>query len=86
VLPGAFSGYNMKAIWGTNENRVEKRDQQSGGNADKLLESYFKSINDKLKNQDYKEDSLSLIQILCRVLLPDFLTRSCISPVHPNSH
>jgi hypothetical protein len=54
VLPGAFSGYNMKAIWGTNEKGVEKRDHQSGGNADKLLESYFKSINDKLKNQEYK--------------------------------
>ncbi len=52
-----------------------------GGNADKLLKEYFKSIDDKLKNSEYKEQPLSLTQILCRVLLPDFLTRSFISPV-----
>ncbi len=34
VLPGAFSGYRMKAIWKDNDG--------------KLLREYFKSINDKI--------------------------------------
>jgi hypothetical protein len=37
VLPGAFSGYNMEAIWG-------KIDDRNNKNLDSLLLDYFSSI------------------------------------------
>lgn len=64
VLPGAFSGYNMKAIWGDGKQ-----------NADELLESYFKSIGDKVNNQKYDSVDLSFWKILARVILPNFVLK-----------
>lgn len=64
VLPGAFSGYNMKAIWG-----------DGNQNADKLLEDYFKSIGDKVNNQKYDSVDLSFWKILARVILPNFVLK-----------
>jgi chitin synthase len=64
VLPGAFSGYNMKAIWGDGTK-----------NADELLESYFKSIGDKVSNKKYDSVDLSFWKILARVILPNFVLR-----------
>lgn len=38
VLPGAFSGYNMKAIWGKYDSKLDD------SNSDELLKNYFKSV------------------------------------------
>ena len=69
VLPGAFSGYNMKAILG--------KDPTS---SDKLLENYFKSIGEKVNNKKFFDVNLSFWKILARVLLPNYFVKCCIDP------
>lgn len=68
VLPGAFSGYRMSAIWGK-DSLV----------SDKLLGDYFKSIGDKVKDKKYGDENkfsnLSLIVVLLRVILPNFILK-----------
>ena len=43
---------------------------------DELLKSYFKSIDDKIKNNTIKTTHLSIGNTVSRVLLPDSL-RNC---------
>jgi hypothetical protein len=45
VLPGAFSGYNMKALI---------PDIQSKSSNNQLLKDYFSSLDDKIKEQTPK--------------------------------
>ena len=60
VLPGAFSGYNMRALGG----------EDDGG---RLLKEYFRSIQEKLVEETVTETELSLGGVLLRVLLPQAL-------------
>lgn len=69
VLPGAFSAYNMKAIWGSEDQ-----------NSDALLENYFKSIGEKVNNRKFEEVTLTFWKILARVILPNFIIKKCIEP------
>ena len=73
VLPGAFSAYNMKAIFDYN---AEEDDE--------LLRSYFKSIDDKIKNNTIKSTQLSVGDTVRRVLLPDFV-RTMVETIDPES-
>lgn len=60
VLPGAFSGYNMKALISKDAD-------------DKLLKAYFKSTEEKLIENKIKQTDLTLVSIILRVFLPEFL-------------
>lgn len=54
----------MKAIWGDGTK-----------NADELLESYFKSISEKVTNKKYDSVDLSFWKIIARVILPNFVLK-----------
>ena len=73
VLPGAFSAYNMKAV----------RDYDNKSD-DALLESYFKSINEKLSRQKIFEKRLYASNVALRVMFPDILNQYCVT-LSPNS-
>lgn len=60
VLPGAFSGYNMKALI-------------SKDSKDKLLKAYFKSIEEKMVENNIKVTDITLTSIILRIFLPEFL-------------
>jgi|LakMenE18May11ns_1017448.scaffolds.fasta_scaffold9590299_2 cellulose synthase/poly-beta-1,6-N-acetylglucosamine synthase-like glycosyltransferase len=66
VLPGAFSAYNMDAIL------------DYDNDDDELLKSYFKSIDEKLKNGRVSPSRLSIGSVLMRTMLPDFVTKCFI--------
>lgn len=67
VLPGAFSGYNMKALM--------KYDEDD----DNLLKSYFKSIREKLLERKIIHNSTTFTDVLKRILLPDLINRHLIN-------
>ena len=66
VLPGAFSAYNMEAIL------------DYDNDDDELLKSYFKSIDEKLKNGTVTPSRLSIGSVAMRTLLPDFVNKCFI--------
>jgi hypothetical protein len=73
VLPGAFSAYNMDAIF-SKDNKDD----------DELLKSYFKSIDDKIANQKIVTSEMGLTNVLLRTCLPDFINR-CFINIDPES-
>lgn len=73
VLPGAFSAYNMKAI----------RDYDRKGD-EQLLQSYFKSISQKLAQRKIISKKLHVANVLLRTMFPDIVNQYCIS-VSPDS-
>lgn len=58
-MPGAFSAYRMDAVWKNSDNR--------------LLEEYFKSIDELAATKTYKCYPMSAFQTIWRVVLPEFL-------------
>lgn len=73
VLPGAFSAYNMRALI-----KYDRND------SDELLESYFRSIDDKIKDRKVIDSKIGARNAVLRVCLPDFLNSCCIT-VDPES-
>lgn len=73
VLPGAFSGYNMKAIL--------NYDSQSD---DELLKKYFKSIREKLEDRKVKSSKIGTRNAILRIALPDAVNSCCIK-IDPDS-
>ena len=69
VLPGAFSAYNMRAI----------RDYDNKSD-DELLESYFKSIQDKMTSRKIISKRLHVANVTLR-MFPDILNQFCINIV-----
>ena len=67
VLPGAFSAYNMNAIFNYNSS-----------DDDQLLREYFKSIDEKMKNRKVIESQIGVKNAVLSVALPEALTRCCI--------
>lgn len=59
VLPGAFSAYNMSAIF-----NYDSKDDDS------LLREYFKSIDEKLKNRKVVETKIGVKNAVLSVALP----------------
>ncbi len=49
---------------------------------DKLLKSYFKSIDEKVKNTKIVPSSLSFSNVILRIMLPDFIN-SCMINIDP---
>jgi cellulose synthase/poly-beta-1,6-N-acetylglucosamine synthase-like glycosyltransferase len=72
VLPGAFSGYNMKAI--------HKEDDED----ETILRKYFESLNDKLTENHIVESELTLSWMAAKVFLPDVVA-SLFMTIDPNS-
>jgi chitin synthase len=71
VLPGAFSGYSMEAL-----RPVDRKDA--------LLREYFKSIDDKLKDNKVVPSVFTASDFLMRVFLPKAIWKH-IKPVDPDS-
>ncbi len=65
----------MKAIFDY-DSKDEKEDE--------LLKSYFKSIDEKLKNSRIVISDLGITSVLLRVLLPDLINSCCLN-VNPES-
>ncbi len=74
VLPGAFSAYNMKTL-------IDYHNKYSDS---ELLASYFKSIDDKLKNRKILMSEMSVKNALLRTILPDSINSACID-IDPES-
>ena len=63
-MPGAFSAYNMKALFSYTED---------DGKNEALLQDYFESISSKAEGEKIVETSISLLNAILRVVLPDFI-------------
>lgn len=74
VLPGAFSAYNMKTLIDYN-----KKTQDT-----ELLISYFKSIDEKLKNRKIVSTKISVKNAILRTTLPDAFNNCCMD-IDPES-
>jgi chitin synthase len=72
VLPGAFSGYSMRAI----HNPADEEET--------ILRKYFESLSDKLTENHIVETEMTLLWMAAKVLLPDFAA-SCFLTANPNS-
>ena len=70
VLPGAFSGYRMKAL-------QPNKDEDST-----LLQEYFKSLN--TNHSSSSSTTFTLVQLIFKILLPQYFYEKCW-PVEPNS-
>lgn len=84
VLPGAFSGYRLKALQqkkriDNNENNQESELKINKDDEDfedsEILQEYFKSLNPSEK--EIKATDYSTGKAILRVILPDFLFFYC---------
>ena len=73
VLPGAYSAYNMKAIF-----------DYDSEEDDKLLKSYFKSIDEKLASRKIVQSEMGVSNAILRTALPDLVNSCCIN-IDPES-
>ena len=64
MVPGSFSGYNMKAL-------------RPPGRKDELLREYFRSIDDKIVTNKIVPSKFTGGGMMTRVLLPKTIWKRC---------